>query len=60
MNILGSNQLEARKKFSLSGGEPELSGDLKDAPNGNRQFLRNRPTSQSLRPQTGNVIAIRI
>ena len=40
--------------------EPELSDDLKDAANWNPEFLRDCPASQSLRPQTGDAVTVRV
>lgn len=47
------------KSFLIfSGGELELSGDLKDAANRDIEFLRDRPTGQSLRSQTGDIATV--
>jgi hypothetical protein len=41
-------------------GEPELSNDLKDAANRKRKFRRDGPAGAAYRPQTRNIVTVRI
>ena len=41
-------------------GKPELSDDLKDAANRKREFRRDGTSSAAYRPQTGDILTLRI